>query len=450
MYECCIIYFLLFYNVEKENVKIMVKQAKKLAVLSMAGLLAVSNAVPAFATTLGTGITQNVTQGGVFKAGGIEWNLKHDVAKYLKYAGGTRDASGKNFMAAFTAEATDPGNIYGDSYVIMARVDIGSDISASGVDSKTMADIMGQTLIATMQKQYEDSVKKAGQVPIFGGANSTFENKYAPGEHWFYVGSTMSANATTEKVRFTMVGTVKGSSVYMLMCICDGNAEFGKNVDLDMLSDVKITSDRIVSSPLNGVIANDEASVTIGNASLDSALNGAISGDINSGNTATTPAITATGNTQTSAKGHTYKVPVGAVKKDSGAYFYWNVADQNFWKISDSTGNNSLDIAFTFIDSAAYNNNTWDNYNTSADVHKYYKDLLDKVMTKRVNEVETLVDGRGRSWTVYYSTQASSYAFAAAVADIDGITSVVECTMYGGKSKADIKAQFTDTLTGVK
>lgn len=434
----------------------MVKRAKKLVVLSMASLLAISNAMPAFATTNNLGTVQTITQDNIFRAAGIEWNLKHDAAKYMKYLGGNREPNGKGFMALFGADNTTPGNVYGENYVVMLRVDAGQDLSVSGLDSKTIADVMGQTFTNELKKAFEESVKKAGKTPIYGGANSSFACKYDPSEYWFYSGNSMSVSGNTEKVEVAVVGTVKGSSVYMILCACDGNGAFGKQLNVDNFTDIKISGSQVISNTFNGVVANSEADVAVGNVSLDDALNGVASGDVsvitgsgNNGSNAGTP-VTASGTAQTSTKGHTYKVPVNAVAKSSGGYLYWSKADQNTWKTEYADGG-SEDITFTFADSAAFNDNAWDNFNTSADFHTFYKKLLNNAMSDRVNETETLVDGRGRTWTVYYSSSANSYVWGAAVADnIDGVTVAVECTMFGQKTKNDMKARLTDALTGVK
>lgn len=429
----------------------MKKQVKKILVLSMSGLLAVSNVMPAFAASQ-TSNVQTVAADSFIKAAGIELNLNHNVGNYVKYLGANRSADGKGVMAIFGADSTTPGNTYGDNFFIMLRVDAGSDLSATGLDSNTIANVMGQTINTQLEKQLEDSLKKEGvENPIVTGAYSTFSNKYNSNEYWFYSGTTIEVLGKTEKIRLALVGTVKGSYLYMVLCMADGNGEFGKQLNVDNFEDIKITDSQEISCSLSGIISNSEANISVGSASLDSALNSVTSGDVDNINGSNTN-VTATGELQTSAKGNTYRVPTGAKSKSSGGYLYWGTAEQYGWKIETDDFSGSTDLAFTFADKDAYNGKTWSKYNTSADVHQYYKDLIyGKTMQGRVNETETMVDGRGRTWTVYYSTAANSYAYGAAVADnIDGVTVTVECTEFGGRDKNTLKNTLTNVLTGVK
>lgn len=435
----------------------MVKQSKKLVVLGMAGLMAFSNIMPVFASSIGntsSSIVNPIEQNNVFKAANIEWNFKHDIAKYMKYYGGSRDASNGNFMVAFGADNTVPGNVYGESYVIMLRADVGTDLGQLGLDNKTVADVMGQTLVTEFQKAYEDSIKKAGKTPVFGSAASTFQGKYDANENWFYTGMNMGVTDSTNSARMAVVGTVKGTKLYLILVLCDGTSTFGKAMNVDTFTDIKVTGDQIVSNPFNGVIANTETDINIGNASLDAALGEALTGNVSGGATTTTPSTpttTVSGTSQVSAKGHTYVVPSGAKVRDASGYLYWNKADQVNWVVNDSQGGRSSEVSWTFADSAAFNDNTWDSYNTPADLHTYYKNLIKNVFTDRVNTVETLTDSRGRNWTVYYSIKDGSYGFGAAINDnIDGVAVVVECTLYNNKSKSDVQAYLASLLGGVK
>lgn len=439
----------------KGDKKIMVKRAKGLMVLSMTGLLAFSNVMPAFAaiSTNSSGLEQLVAQDNVFKAAGIEWNFKHDVGKYMKYLGGNRDTTGTGFMAVFGADSTTPGNIYGENYVVMMRMDAGKEFNQLGLNSKTIAEVFGQSLTAQLEKSFEDYIRSTGNLPVVGGASATFPCKYDKSEYWFYSGNNLGISGGPESIKIAFVGTIKGSELYMLMYVCDGNSEVGKQLNIDTFNDIKITGSQVVSNTFNGLVANSEADVIAGEVSLNKALESAISGDvsdISSGNTTSTP-VASSGASQVSKKGHTYKVPIGSTAKESGGYLYWSKADQNFWRVPNGNSGATDELAITFIDSAAYNDNTWDNYNSSADIHKYYRDLFSKVMSDRVNTTETVTDSRGRAWTLYYSNADKSYAFTVAVADnIDGVTVAVENTLFSGRDKTEARAKMLEIINGIK